>query len=171
MTSICITENQLLEVAKKGRVDIYNLRFNTSNEELELLREYPHYFYIFAENGEIDEIMDDPDYTKLYNLTMPLFLCGPASITDESYRQELKDKIYNLIINNETFMCFIHRYVQDFVIPNKKKQEYVDKLKQKRYKEISDGEHRIYGTMNLYKNPNLRTVYPTEKDYKDFLLK
>lgn len=168
---IHIRAEQLFEAMRRGRVAIYNRAFNISDEELSLLKVYPHYFWNFAENEKIEDILNDPQYERLNSLSVPLFLCGAAKITDEEYRQDLKNKIYDLIVGNENFKMYIHRYIQDFVIPNVSRQDYVDKIRQGKYKDISDYDKKRYSSLPIFKDYGGSSFNLSNEDYKDYIKK
>ena len=120
---IYITEGQMWNIINKHREE-------SKQRDIDTLHEYPHYFAQFVNKWEIDGIYDKPlKMRQLNNYCNEIFYLIRDNNRNENEISHLKNELANFIINTEPLNYYIHRYVEDYILPLKQKQNTIDKVK------------------------------------------
>ena len=155
----------ITEAKTPGRVKIWNNSGFLKPGEEKLVYMYPHYFIDFIITEDIEELEDREDTSYIFYMSSKIknIIYNQGS---EENKELFKKQLADWLMNHEVYSIYLHRFVQDYVMPNYDRQLYVNKLKNK--ERPTDDEFRRFNAINIFKNGSSRTLNNFE--YKDFLI-
>ena len=153
----------ITEAKTPWRVKMWNDAGFFSDSEKELFYTYPQYFIDFIIVKNIEELGERGDMG--YVISMSSKIKNRYDRPElENEKNAFKKELADWLMNHEVYRIYLHRFVQDYILPMMDKQNYIDKLK--RHEKPDYEDHIRLSNTNLSK-PNINIF--NNYEYKDVL--